>query len=350
MKLHLSACAVLLSFACNSQVHSVEKWPVLVNGKPSSECNAAMRLADRAQKSDNFSLWEPPIVPADFGSTLVVGPSDLDLSGGDALQVDARVFSKVPLADNATRSVYWQTEVVKGERLVVEEMPHGWRGDAYAVRSIRKELSPADYFAVQSHLRNKRLSTIISGAWRAPLIFKNHGDEELWVIDVGQPYDFSPNWRVYVAGPNSTRPILACEIQFRPEVRDAALLLPPTIQQLSALLNESIGSGQDEGTLQPTARIRNKLQQAWANAALRPWAKNQAYNTRDEVVANLEKWSRQGSAQQRAYRSIKAEYPFAERALIEYYKQNFHMSGSEAKSTATAVLDGVFRSHYVFPK
>jgi hypothetical protein len=39
-----------------------------------------------------------------------------------------------------------------------------------------------------------------------------------------------------------------------------------------------------EGTLQPTARIKNLVEQAWANAAMRPWAlKRDPYNSRAEV-------------------------------------------------------------------
>jgi len=346
MKLQSIACGLLLGLALISANAAKGDWPRLVNGKNSAECKAAMRLAVWAHKSDNFTLWAPPKIPDDFGHTMVVGPGGLDLSGGDALEVDHEIFTKIPLPEYSSRSIYWQDEPWHGERLVIEEIPHGWRGDAYDVRSIDRQTSVSDYFATRNERTLTKLPALISGGWRAPLVFKKDGGQSLWMIYVGEPYVFSPNWTVYVS--DSIRPKLTCGIRFRPDVKNAPFLLPRPIQKLSILLDQTIGSGQDEGTLQPTAHLRINVQQAWANAALRPWAKMEPYNSREEVDVNLEAWSGQGLAYRNAYASIKEQYPLAERALAVYYTAKLHMPNVEAKSTAKTVLDSVFRIHYVF--
>lgn len=343
-------CGLLLSLALSSANAARDEWPKLVNGQNSAECKAAMRLAKWAYTSDNFTLWAPPIIPDDFGYTMVVGPEGSDLSGGDALDVDVDVdtFTKIPLPEYEARSIYWQIEPRHGERMVIEEIGHGWRGDAYNVRSIDLQTSEADYFAARKSGVLSTLPALIDGGWRAPLVFKKDAGQDLWMIYVGEPYVFSPNWSVYAS--DSTRLKLTCEIRFRPDVKNASFLLPRPIQRLSILLDQTIGSGQNEGTLQPTARIRIDVQQAWVNAALRPWATGEPYNTREEVDTNLETWSGQGLAYRKTYTSIEEQYPRAERALSKYYGEKFRMPKGEAESTAKRVLDSVLRIHYIFPR
>ncbi|MGC5801919.1 hypothetical protein SNK19_16945 [Ralstonia pseudosolanacearum] len=337
---------LLLALAC-STVHATEQaWPKLLNGNGLPECQATLRLARQAYHSNRVHLWEPQTIPQEFDDRLVLGPDGVDLSGGDALNANADVFAKIPLPAYAPRSIYWQKQTDLSDRLVVEEVPHGWRGDAYNVMLLPGEITPSDYFSADQPRRTTQFKTLFSGAWRAPLVFQKKHALSLWVVYVGEPYDFSPNWRIYL--PRNGQLQKTCEIQFRPDVKHATSLLPAPAQKLAIMLDQSIGSGADEGTLQPTARIRINVAQAWANAALRPWALTDPYNTRQEVDAGLTAWSQQGVPYAAAYRHILRQYPLAERSLANYYRNRFKRKPAEAKRFAAYAMDIVFRSHYVF--
>lgn len=323
-------------------------WPKLVSGNNYPECKTVLRLAQLAYKSTAFNLWEPQSLLENLDITLVLGPQGLDLSGGDALDANLEVFTKVPLPEYAPRSIYWQTDTSQGNRLVIEEIPHGWRGDAYAVRLAPTTLTTSEYFSAKNRQGSGGLITLIDGAWRAPLVFQSKNAGNLWLVYVGEPYVFSPNWLVYL--PIAGQLQKACEVQFHPNVNHATSLLPSSVQRLAMLLDQSIGRGENEGTLQPTARIRISVDQAWANAALRPWAMGTPYNSREEVDAGLSAWAENGKTYRAAYVEIQVQYKIAEKALKSHYKKRFNMSKIESQSTAKNVLDTALRTHYVFPK
>lgn len=69
----------------------------------SPECKTVLRIAQSAYASAAFNLWEPQPLSKDLDDTLVLGPQGVDLSGGDALDVNLLVFTKVPLPDFAPR-------------------------------------------------------------------------------------------------------------------------------------------------------------------------------------------------------------------------------------------------------
>lgn len=346
-KKQIAACVLLpLTFVIANAAGM--DWPKLVNGKNYPECKTVLRLAQSAYRSGAFNLWEPQTLPEDLDDTLVLGPQGLDLSGGDALDVNLEVFTKVPLPEYASRSIYWQTDTNKGNRLVIEEMPHGWRGDAYAVRLVPSDLTTSDYFSATNRQGGGGLTTLIDGSWRTPLVFQSKNAEKLWLVYVGEPYVFSPNWVVYL--PIAGQLQETCKVQFRPNVKHATSLLPGPVQRLATLLDQTMGRGENEGTLQPTARLRINVGQAWANAALRPWAMGTPYNSREEVDAGLSMWAENGQAYKAARAEIQVQYKTAEKALTAYYKRRFNMSRVESQSTAESVLDNALRTHYVFPK
>lgn len=348
MKKKLFPAGLLLTLAFVIANAAVPNWPKLVSGKEHPECKAVLRLAQSVYKSTAFNLWEPQSLPENLGSTLVLGPQGLDLSGGDALDANLEVFTKVPLPEYAQRSIYWQTNTSQSNRLVIEEIPHGWRGDAYAVRLAPTTLTTSEYFSAKNQQGSGGLITLIDGAWRAPLVFKSNNTGNLWLVYVGEPYVFSPNWLVYL--PIDGQLQKACEVRFRPNVNHATSLLPSSVQRLATLLDQSIGRGENEGTLQPTARIRISVDQAWANAALRPWAMGIPYNSREEVDVGLSAWAEKGKMYRAAYAEIQVQYKIAEKALTSYYKTRFNMSKIESQSTAKNVLDSALRTYYVFPK
>jgi hypothetical protein len=348
MKKKQITAGVLLSLALITANAVGIDWPKLVRGKNHPECKTAFRLAKSAYKSESFHLWEPQTLPKDLNATLVLGPQGLDLSGGNAIKANLEIFTKIPLLEDEQRSLYWQTKTNQKNRLVIEEMPHGWRGDAYAVRSVPKTLTTSEYFAATKNQGSEWLKTPIDGAWRTPLVFQRNNTENLWIVYVGEPYDFSPNWIVYL--PVAGQLQEACKVQFRPNVKYATSLLPSSVQRLATLLDQSIGKGENEGTLQPTAQRRIDVDQVWANAALRPWAMGTPYNSRKEVDAGLLAQAKNGKSYQAAYVEIKAGYKIAEKALADYYQEQFNMPEIKAKSTAKIVLDVALRTHYVFHK
>jgi hypothetical protein len=141
---------------------------------------------------------------------------------------------------------------------------------------------------------------------------------------------------------------LRCTVRFRPKVKKAALLLPLPVRRLALLLDQTMGRGENEGSLQPTARLRLNVEDTWANAALRPWVLGEPYNNTEAVNAGLKDWSSKGASYLKVYRNIQRQYPLAQRSLAEFYEKNFHRSAAEAESLSSYVLDIAFRSHYAF--
>jgi hypothetical protein len=329
-----------------------KEGPILGGMTDLPECRDALKIADAIFRSDAPYLYYPPAVPTGVPSELVLGPSDLDISGGDALTADPSTFDKQPKTGNFShRSVYWQKVSQAGYRLVVDETPHGWRGDQYAVFAVPEATKSDDFIAQVSggDPRNQnKIRPIVEHSWRPPLAFRGESGR-LWLIDVGQPYEFLGAWAVYVS--DAQGPRMSCSIDFRPKsVRTAIALLPPQVRALAGLLDKTIGSGEGEGTMQQTARMRLELQHAWANAALRPWAlgSSQPYHSREDVDASLADWARKESYNHELLGQIRKQYRLAEPSMAAYYQGRFGRSKPESKRMAAYALDIMFRSHYVF--
>ncbi|CAN7365858.1 hypothetical protein LJR290_002101 [Variovorax sp. LjRoot290] len=102
------------------------------------------------------------MIPTGVTSELVLGPSDLDISGGDALTTaDPSAFDKQPKTGNFShRSVYWQKVSQAGYRLVVDETPYGWRGDQYAIFAVPEATKSDDFIAQVSDDDPRNQNTI----------------------------------------------------------------------------------------------------------------------------------------------------------------------------------------------
>lgn len=109
--------------------------------------------------------------------------------------------------------------------------------------------------------------------------------------------------------------------------------------------------GLDEGTFQPTRGLRIDAQHVWGNVGLRPWAVSEAdaYNSRAEVDAGLERWSRGGRSHLRVYKKILTAYPAAVQALGLDYGETLSLSEHKAQALAKYVLDIALRASYSFP-
>lgn len=117
------------------------------------------------------------------------------------------------------------------------------------------------------------------------------------------------------------------------------------------LLDRSIG--RDEAgfqTYNPITRQKIAASKAWTNAAMRPWATGNPYNSREEVDAGLAMWAQKGAANRAEHAEILAQYKRAEKSLAGYYRAQFLMSKDESQATAQRVLDIAFRTYYVFHK
>jgi len=302
-----------------------------------------MKLAREMFQSTAPRLYAPLTIPTELRSTLVLGASELDISGGNAL-TSSEDFEKLP-QDN--RNIHWAKETNGALRVVVREVPVGWRGDMYDLYLIDAAVTKDDFLnSINSATGSASYQPVVSGNWRPPLVFQHPQHKAKWFIDVGQPFQILSDWRVFSS---KGRPAI-CTIAFSPPGKDAAGHLPRPVTRFARKLDEALGPGNDEGTLHPTATTRLNAKHVLANAALRPWAlvDGNAYNSHSEVDAGLEDWAKVNNSRRRLYGEILKEYPVAERSLAAYYVSAFGLQPEKAQEAAAWVIDLVFRSFFVF--
>jgi hypothetical protein len=168
------------------------------------------------------------------------------------------------------------------------------------------------------------------------------------VLIRGEPYDVLGSWRVLT--PEHGRAAL-CEVEFHPAFKASPSLLPAEVRRLAALFDDALGPGRDEGTLHPTAALRLGTSIEWANAAVRPWAlSDNAYNSRADVEAGLDKWA-EGVPKRAAVRAaIKAHWPMAEKALQRFYSDTYGVRPEVALQMARFALDTIYRGNFTFSR
>lgn len=307
------------------------------------ECIDAMTIAKAMYRSTAQHLYAPLSIPTDLPSTLVLGASEIDISGGNAL-TSTEAFEKLP-QDN--RSIYWIKETNGALRVVVREASLGWQGDTYNLYLLDAAVTQDDFLnGIKSATDSSPYQPIIKGSWRPPLVFQHNQHKAIWFIVVGEPYQILSDWHVY----SSKERRAICTIAFRPPGKDPAGLLPQPVRKLAHKLDEALGPGYNEGTLQPTARTRLKAAHVLANAALRPWAltDGDAYNSRGEIDDGLRGWATVNKSRQRLHGEIQKEYPLAEQSLAAYYASAYELPPKEAQEAAVWVLDLIYRSFFVF--
>jgi hypothetical protein len=341
------ALAIFLVGMSQSAWADGETWPRLERKSVSSLCSQALEIAKSTYNSDNFHLYEAPTLPRGINSRLVLQPPGSNISEGEALVADSSVFEQ-----RLGRSgwIYWQTKASQGLRYVIAEERFGWRGSQYALFVVKDDVTP-DELAVGDTTSTQRpaFAPLIGEGWRPPLIMQENSSGQIWAIDVGAPSTFLSDWKIYSIGAAGAEQ--SCTIHFRPVAETAEALLPVSVRKLAKRLDGTLGSGQNEGTLNQTGRIRMEVGHMWANIAMRPWAalKAQSYNDRDQVEAGLKKWARSAKSFGKIYQEISKQYPNAEDALARYYKARFHKKTDEARSVAKQALDIAFKSYFVFP-
>jgi len=323
-------------------------WPAVSGDGSGQECADALRLARKMFNSNLPRLYAPPIGAEELTSTLVLRLRSLNVYAKQELEEDPAAMEQFPQKEN-TGTIYWQRTAQDGVRIAVLHSFTGWRGDGYSLYILRAGVSKEEFAAkIGDPSPPNQYSLALSGG-RPPLIFQIGSSRKMWFIDVGDENTALGPWRVYRASWEDIDPI--CTLQFRPKApKDVLSLLPPPVASFAKLIDETIGPGLDEGTLQSTARLRINVQHVWANVAQRPWAVSEAdvYNSREEVDAGLKKWSLGLHAHRQAYREIVAAYPIALHSLGTYYENAFSLSKDEARSLAEYVLDIALRANYVF--
>lgn len=342
----------LVSLYLSSTAYAGE-WPKLHMEKEDALCHDAMEIAKYDFHSSRPYLPTLRELPTESTSTIIISRnSEKDISGGNALEISAEYFDTIPVKDGIRHNIYWQKVAVGGVRLVLDESPVGWRGDMYGLYAVDKTITQDKIIAAitsnEFHKPNAGWIPIIRQSWAPPLVMQS-SDKGIWLIDVGY---FNNGvllpWRIIVQSDSGIE--TPCTIAFKPDVRDSLLLLPASVRKLGYLLLDTMGDGKDDGTLQPTGRLKFGAQGIWANAALRPWALDEPNNTREDVDEALHDWAKGVKSFYALYNDIYTLYPTAQKDLAAYYRKNFRLNSNQAKKLAAYALDIAFRSHYVFSK
>jgi hypothetical protein len=323
-------------------------------GKVSTpECVDAMAIAEHMYASTSAYLYAPLQLPDQLGSTMVLGATDVDISGGDALSETTDHFEN-PFPDLKDRShphIHWGTDITTAGRIVITADAFGWRGDTYSLYVLKGDVTPEQFSAdLAATNPQHRYSPLLDSRWRTPLVFWSNTIERPWFIVVDEPYETTGQWEVYLADRDGFKSV--CKIKFWPAQSQAAApaILPKEVSELANLLDQTLGYGPEQGTLQSTAGLRMYSRHIWRNVAYRPWALSdkETYNSREQVDDGLLQWSHTGLSYARLYARIQGAYPAAESALSKYYESRFKLSNTRAKQAARWTLDVAYRSNFVF--
>jgi hypothetical protein len=327
--------------------------PKIVGKANDLNCRVALELATAAFKSDSSSLDWPIAQPASDVAKITLRQNDLDISGGQAVEADGAQFTAIrqSLGDHYSVTTFWAKQSSGGNRLALVDQPHGWRGDLYAVYLLDAAVTP-EMFAAQlrpiAEGRESVVAPLLGYQWSIPIILQNERSGEHWLIDRGEPGYVMPDWRVHVV--STTEESQPCRIDFGLHQKPFGEL-PSAVRRLAAALDEALGPGNDEGTLQQTAGIRIAVHKAWANAALRPWAlTDEPYNNPAEIAAGLASWSRANVARTALLHKIERARSSVEVALAAYYSTHLKYSTASARRLSRQAIDHMVRTYFVFSK
>lgn len=258
------------------------------------------------------------------------------------LTIDETFFEKIHKRYSPT--YYWQRDSVINKRLVIMDATLSSRS-VYRVYSIDETMSKEEF---DSAINAQSIKPIIETHICAPIIFQQISSKEIWAINIGKPYKLLNNWEIYATGSKEKTP--CCLVSFSSNSEPAKNALPQQVQVLANLLDDTLGDGREDGSMQQTGHLRAGTNITWGNVALRPWAVNNAYNSREEINSGLLVWSRTGKKYLALYKKIQAQYPIAEKALAKYYKEIFTLTQEKAENLAKYTLDIGYRNNFIFPK
>lgn len=342
-KMLVGLSALVASTLCiSTHAFAGNKWVTVSGNASAAECVDAKALAHHMFYSKAPLLYGPLTIPDTLNSTLVLGATEKDVSGGGPVSTRNETYF-VHQAGSGV-DVDWGQTTDSGMRLVLTESNRGWRGDTYSLYQVDAKLSPDEWAKTESSA-----PAILSDAWRPPLIFNRNDTHALWFIDVDQSGGPLADWGVY--GYSGSQYEKLCDLKFISDKKRLMSGLPSSVLRLGALLDATLGPGNNEGTLQSTARLRGEVVRIWTNIEKRPWSLSESdvYNSRDEVDSGLSDWAERGPKAHAVYEDIKKQYPVAERALSNYFHKTFQLNPERARQLAAWALDIAMRSHYAFP-
>ena len=331
---------------------SATNWPQL-DKNDQQECLQILHMAESVFHSLETRVYKIPKNMLGIGIELLIeAKEDNSSDNGKSIKVSDKVFETVTAPcllpgkcyPSELNVIYWQRDGIEGFRFVLYERKMGWRGSMYTLFSIEENLSQSDFIAQREV---SSLKPLFPESWQPPIMLQHVPSQKIWAIEVGNSYDILSDWNVYLAKSPAISP--RCVVHFRPSIKRSWDLLPKPVQRLAYLLDGTLGNGEKEGTLQQTARLRCSINQDWANVVLRPWAINNAYNSRIEVDLGLSNWSHKNKKFTALYQKIIQQYPRAEEALAEHYENQFQLTKEKAEHLAKYVLDSAFRGHFIFP-
>ncbi len=340
--------------ACVPSWGAAVSGPRLIGDDTREECRAALVVAQATFDSTTFQLFDSLVVPELSGSHVVLAPEAIDISGGDALRQDPAVFERHETSADARERFFWQLQPDDNVRVVVEAQHQGWQGDVYALYAVPSSTGLQAWMARLAEInatdpRDARDEVVLENAWRPPVAFQTASNHRLWLVDLGHPAQVLGNWTVYV--PEPTTLASPCTVAFLPTgVNDGLALLPPELRALDASLARALGSGESEGTLHPSARIRIDVTTHWGNVALRPWAIARNYNSPVQTDAALVKWAAEEPANARMLAQIRGRRAAAQKALAAWYERRFKLPRDAARSQAAWELDMAVAMSFVFPR
>jgi hypothetical protein len=344
----LGVAAVLT--ALTTQGALAQGWP-RINGTDRPECRQAFDLAKTVFQSEAITTYVPAALPQSFGSRFSLHAPDDQQVTATMLDSDPRIFEKLDFAAGSpVRHVaFWQRTPQSGRRLVVTERTFGWQGDVYALLSLDANITRDVLLReLQAHPHDDDYPypTLVAFSWDPPVILTDKATGKSWVIIQDTRFKLGA-WSVLTTENDGTQ--RRCTIRFEPQVRKAVYLLPAPVQRYAALLDEALGPGNNEGTLQQTARMRAAINLFWGDAALRPWGLDgSAYNTRKQVDDGLRAWSKGDAKRKAVLAAIIDQKSKAEAALATYYANKFRMPDADAKRLADFILGVMYRSYFVF--
>jgi hypothetical protein len=326
-----------------------EAFPRITQARDAKACGPALVVAKRAFSSTAAKIADAaPLILADkkpdFG--ILLAP-DAHTPDGDEMIVDEAAVQQ----ENGGRfKALFLQKATQGSRFVVSQQKMNWQGDFFGLYLADATRDADETAELLANEKKPDAKTIFKDSWQRPWLIRDPATGAVVAIDTQHPAEVLADWIVYRNANGA--PEAACHIAFRPPVKRTSDLLPTAqLRALAALLDDILGTpAKDEGTLQPTARLRVAAAQAWGNVALRPWAIEEPDSSEKEITDGLEQWAKRSPAHRGRHRRLQALLPQAERDLAAYYQKTLGKSAPEAAAVAKQALARAVGVHFVFAK
>lgn len=351
-KRHFSPAVIALTAGLALAFNASAK-PEIVGDNSNQRCQVAHQMAVDAFLSDSPLLYWPITAPSHLDHHVVLSRKARDISGGDGIVSDPVVFERIEPSGRSLRAIHWQKEPFLGHRIVVVTSLFSWRGDRYDTYLFKAGVpttSLDDMFSNAERAREASSNLLHKEkSWNPHVLVLDRQAGEVWGIDQGEAFEILGPWRIdQVTATGVTSP---CEIIFWSGKKSGLELLPDAVKKLASSLDEALGPGLNEGTLNPTHRIRHNVERGWSLVSVRPWALNlKPSNSRAEVETGLKTWSTRHNHRARLYQEIFDQIQPAQDALAGYYISKFALEAEVAKQFSRYAMDIMFRAYFVFPR